>query len=109
MSQTEYRADDATRSALAEQLYTLIGRPVSEVRITRVTWSDGKRWVAVAFGTNRKEIPMREGGLHHQAAAILREAFPDATWSRAQDYDVRAGILREHLVRTPASLRGGKR
>lgn len=105
----QHQASDNTRRALDQQLYTLVGRHVGEVRITRVNWPDGKRWVATAFDRQGREIPMREGGLHHQAAIILCDAFPRADWSRAQDYDTRTGILTEHVVRMPASLRGGKR
>ncbi|MGP4085441.1 hypothetical protein [Streptomyces sp. KR55] len=109
-SQTsEYQATDDTRTALDQQLYTLFGRAVREVRITRVSWPDGKRWVAMAIGTHGGEIPLHDGGLHHQAAMVLRDAFPHANWSRAQDYDVATGTLREHLVRVPASLRGDDR
>lgn len=103
---TEFQADAATRSALAERLYILVGRSVKEARITRVRWPDGKRWVAMVLGHNGREVPLYDRGLHHQAAIILRDAFPHANWSRAQDYDVSTGILREHLVRRPADLRG---
>ncbi|GAB2714760.1 hypothetical protein [Streptomyces bullii] len=102
----EFQAAAATRSALDQQLYTLVGRSVKEVRITRVHWPDGKRWVAMVIGASGREVPLRDGGLHHQAAIILREAFPHANWSRAQDYDVATGVLREHRVRMPACLRG---
>ncbi|SMF85999.1 hypothetical protein [Streptomyces sp. Amel2xC10] len=108
-TQTEFAADAATKRALSEQLYTLVGRPVREVRITRVNWSDGYRWVAMAVGVGGTEVPLRDGGLHHTAALILRDAFPHANWNRAQDYHVATGILREHVVRTPASLRGERR
>lgn len=103
------RASAKTRRALDEQLYTLFGRPVRELRITRVTRPEGKKWVAMAIGTNGKEVPVFDGGLHRQAAHVLRDAFPHANWSRAQDYQVATGVLSEHVVRTPASLRGGRR
>lgn len=102
----EFQASATTLAALHERLYVLLGRRVREVRITRVTWTDGKRWVAMVIGTNGKEVPIFDGGLHHQAAVVLRDAFPDADWSVAQDYDVATGILRQHVVRVPASLRG---
>ncbi|MFF0597845.1 hypothetical protein [Streptomyces antibioticus] len=108
-TQTEFTVDAAKKRALREQLYTLVGRAVREIRLTRVNWPDGYRWVAMAVGVGGKEVPLREGGLHHVAALILRDAFPHANWTRAQDYDVTTGILREHLVRTPASLRGERR
>ncbi|WND34009.1 hypothetical protein RI578_06735 [Streptomyces sp. BB1-1-1] len=106
---TEFQADAGARRALEVQLYTLVGRPVAEIRITRVKWPEGKRWVALALAPNRREIPMREGGLHHQAAVILRHAFPSANWAVAQDYDVATGTLRQHVTPVPASLRRGRR
>ncbi|WP_406168972.1 hypothetical protein [Streptomyces sp. NBC_00996] len=105
----QFQADAATRSALDERLYILVGRSVKEIRITRVRWPQGKRWVALVIGRNGREVPLHEGGLHHQAAIVLRDAFPQANWSRAQDYDVATGVLREHLVRLPAGLRDGDR
>ncbi|SHI65660.1 hypothetical protein [Streptomyces sp. 3214.6] len=105
----EMKASAKTRRSLDEQLHTLFGRAVKEVRITRVTWPEGKKWVAMVIGTHGREIPVYDGGLHHQAAMVLRDAFPDANWSRAQDYTVAAGVLREHVIRTPSSLRGGQR
>ncbi|MGW0583526.1 hypothetical protein ACWD25_48210 [Streptomyces sp. NPDC002920] len=106
---TELRAKANTRGSLDEQLYTLFGRRVKEVRITRVTWPEGKRWVAMVIGTHGREIPIYDGGLHHNAAVVLRDAFPDANWSRAQDYDIATGVLSQHVVRMPASLRGDQR
>ncbi|WP_426568147.1 hypothetical protein [Streptomyces canus] len=104
-----FTADAAERAKLRELLYVLFAREVSEVRITRVRWPEGKRWVAMVIGTEGREIPVRDGGLHHTAAIILRDAFPHANWSVAQDYDATAGVLREHTVRMPASLRGDER
>ncbi|WP_128803674.1 MULTISPECIES: hypothetical protein [unclassified Streptomyces] len=99
-----HRAAGETVSALRQQLYTLVGRAVKEVRLTRVNWPDGKRWVATVFGLNGKEVPLYDRGLHHQAAMVLKEAFPQANWAVAQDYDVKSGVLREHVVRMPACL-----
>ena len=45
-------------------------------------------------------------GAHRTIAALLRRVFPEADWDRAHDYHVAAGILREHRVRVPDSLRG---
>ncbi|MFF3847991.1 hypothetical protein [Streptomyces sp. NPDC002328] len=101
---TRFEADARTRRALDQRLFTLVGRQVKEIRITRVNWPNGKRWVALVIGSTGREVPMFEGGLHHQAAIVLRDAFPHANWSRAQDYDVATGVLCEHVVRTPASL-----
>lgn len=102
----ELQANAATLAALHERLYVLFGRTVREVRITRVSWPDGKRWVAMVIGTHGREVPIFDGGLHHVAAVVLRDAFPDADWDVAQDYDVATGVLRQHVVRMPASLRG---
>ncbi|MEV7684511.1 hypothetical protein [Streptomyces bungoensis] len=103
---TEFMADDTKRSRLKQQLYTLVGRSVKEVRITRVRWPEGKRWVAMVIGSTGHEVPLHDGGLHHQAAIVLRDAFPHANWGRAQDYDVATGVLREHVTPMPATLRG---
>ncbi|MFD4258182.1 hypothetical protein ACFWR9_11265 [Streptomyces sp. NPDC058534] len=106
---TEFQADEAARRALDEQLYTLVGRPVREVRITRVRRNEGLRWVALVIGLNGKEVPLYDRGLHHTAAVILRAAFPDADWSVAQDYTVRTGSLTRRSTAMPAGLRGGRR
>ncbi|MGW6911488.1 hypothetical protein [Streptomyces sp. NPDC054940] len=108
-------ADAVTRDRLRGQLRELTGRVLAEVRITRVRWPEGLRWVAMALAdhrpyaraaTRRREVPLAEGALHHDIAILLRDAFPHADWSVAQDYDVTTGVLREHVVRLPACLRG---
>ncbi|MDX2749591.1 hypothetical protein PV413_03510 [Streptomyces scabiei] len=96
------QAKPVTRSALHQQLYTLIGRTVKEVRITRVRRQGHTRWVAMVIGVNGREVPLYDSGLHHQAAAILRDAFPHADWTAAQNYDVTTGTLTTHAVRRPA-------
>ncbi|MFJ9114431.1 hypothetical protein ACIRJO_02660 [Streptomyces sp. NPDC102394] len=101
----EFTATEEERRTLDQLLYILVGRSVKEVRITRVNWPEGKRWVTTVFGLNGKEVPLYERGLHKQAAIVLRDAFPDANWARAQDYDVKTGVLREHVVQLPAGLR----
>lgn len=106
---TTHEADEALRRSLDEQLYTLFGRSVKEVRITRVNWPEGKRWVAMVIGTHGREVPVRDGGLHQTAAIVLRDAFPNANWSRAQDYDVATGTLRQHVAPTPGRRRGETR
>ncbi|MET7477957.1 hypothetical protein ABZT17_26820 [Streptomyces sp. NPDC005648] len=105
---SEWTATAKERRALDEQLYTLVGRSVKEVRVTRVNWPKGYRWVTTFFGTNGREVPVFDRGLHHQAAVILREVFPRASWGRAQDYEVATGTLREHVVRLPSALREAK-
>ncbi|MEU7403846.1 hypothetical protein [Streptomyces sp. NPDC044948] len=106
---TEHQADATARRALDEQLYTLVGRAVREVRITRVRRSEGLRWVAMVIGSTGKEVRLYDRGLHHAAAVILREAFPTADWSTAQNYDVRTGTLTRRTTAAPAGLRGGRR
>ena len=106
---TTLQAADTVRRALDQQLYTLVGRPVREVRLTRVRRSEGLRWVALVVGLNGKEVPLYDHGLHHSAAVILREAFPGADWSAAQDYEVRTGTLTRRTTAAPAGLRGGRR
>lgn len=103
---TEFTATAEERRTLDQLLYILIGRSVKEVRITRVRWPEGKRWVAMVIGATGHEVPLYESGLHHQAASILQDAFPHANWGRAQDYDAATGVLREHVTPMPASLRG---
>lgn len=104
----------AARHRLASQLRQLIGRPIAELRITRVRWDDGLQWVVLPLAAvvirgvarGHREIPLAEGTLHRDIAVLVRDAFPHADWSRAQDYDVVTGVLREHIIRTPAALRG---
>jgi hypothetical protein len=105
----EFQAAEAKRDTLEQQLYILVGRAVKEVRITRVRWPEGKRWVALVIGVNGKEVPLYGSGMHYQAAIILRDVFPHANWSVAQDYDVGTGVLTEHRTVLPASLRGDDR
>ncbi|HEY6116152.1 MAG TPA: hypothetical protein VI172_09360 [Candidatus Dormibacteraeota bacterium] len=104
----EFKANAKERRSLDEQLHTLFGRAVKEVRITRVTWPEGKRWVAMVIGTHGGEVPVRDRGLHHTAAMVLRDVFPHANWGVAQDYDVATGVLREHVIRIPSTLGGGR-
>lgn len=99
------KAEEDARRALDQQLYILVGRTVKEVRITRVRWSGGTRWAAMAIGAGGNEIPLYEHGRAYQAAIILRQAFPDADWSVAQDYDAATGVLSEHVVREPSAVR----
>jgi hypothetical protein len=104
--------DDDQRLALHDRLRRITGRNLTEVRITRVRWNDGLRWVALALTVDpdppfaSREIPLAHGGQHREIALLLRNSFPHADWSRAQDYDVATGVLRQHVVRRPACLRG---
>ncbi|MFJ2004738.1 hypothetical protein [Streptomyces chartreusis] len=94
---------------LAEALRDITGfYSVTEVRITPARYGNGTVWCAMALASNRREIPL-PGELRKLVVDLLNRAFPSADWSRAQDYDVTAGILREHVVRLPACLRGGAR
>ncbi|MFJ1653452.1 hypothetical protein ACIOC2_19095 [Streptomyces sp. NPDC088337] len=107
--------DDSARDQVRAQLLAITGRALTEVRVTRVHWPDGPRWVALALvkyqpyptaPARRREIPLAEGSQHYDIALLLSQTFPDADWSLAQDYDVNAGVLRPHTVRLPACLRG---
>ena len=102
-------AQDDARRALDQQLYILVGRTVKEVRITHVPSSGGKRWAAMAIGAAGNEIPLYDHGRAYQAAIILRQAFPDANWLVAQDYDVATGVLSEHVTPSTADRQGGAR
>lgn len=107
----EYRAASSSRKALRADLRALTGRDLAEVRITPARYGDGTVWCVMALVTDadahrgRREVPLPKGA-HHTIAARLRMAFPDADWTRAQDYFPAVGLLREHLVRLPACLRG---
>ncbi|MFJ8153890.1 hypothetical protein [Streptomyces sp. NPDC094468] len=102
--------DPPIRDLVAVRLRELVGHAVTEVRITRVRWDESKRWVVMLLDErlpgSRRELPVDRGGLHHLVAILIRDAFPHADWSRAQDYDVVHGALREHVVRVPAALAG---
>jgi hypothetical protein len=93
-----------------ERLYDITGLTLAEVRITRVRWPEGLRWVAMTLAAHptaarkHREIPITEAGQHKTIALLLRDAFPHANWSRAQDYDVTTGLLREHTPRVPDCL-----
>jgi hypothetical protein len=108
---TEHAAPEATRLALRDSLRRITGRHLAEVRITCVRWEDGLRWVALALTIDRqppfghREVPLN-GDQHRKITRLLRDAFPLATWDRAQDYDVETGILREHVPQLPDCLRG---
>lgn len=112
---TTHTADTGTRDRLSSELRQLVGRPVTEVRVTRVQWPEGKRWVVALFHVDRKqpwkaqEMPVPEGRLHRVIALLIRNAFPHARWNRAQDYNVATGVLAEHVVRMPACLTGEER
>lgn len=105
----EWTATDSQRRALDQRIYLLIGRSAKELRITRVNWSDGPRWVTTVFGLNGKEVPLWDRGLHLQAALVLKDAFPQADWSIAQNYDVTTGILHPHLPVPPRFIRKAAR
>lgn len=93
------------RDRVLRQLRAITGRDVSEVRVTPVGDGNATAWCAMALGTDRREIPLP--GRSREVAALLRESFPAARWSVAQDYDVAAGVLTEHVVRVPACLLDG--
>ncbi|MFF9097614.1 hypothetical protein ACF1AX_31390 [Streptomyces sp. NPDC014802] len=107
--------DTARRQAIRDELRRITGRYLSEVRITRVRWDNGQRWVALALTVDpqppfgHREIPLSDGKKHKKIAVLLRDAFPHANWAVAQDYDVTTGVLTEHIVRVPACLGGDER
>ncbi|MGV4984560.1 hypothetical protein ACVB8X_14155 [Streptomyces sp. NRAIS4] len=108
----EHTADESKRLVLRDDLRRIIGRAIAEVRITRVRWQDSLRWVALALSVDPKppfghrEVPLTDGDQHREIALLLRDAFPHANWSVAQDYDVETGTLREHVTPLPECLRG---
>lgn len=99
-------AGKRTGHRVAEALRDITGfYAVTEVRITPARYGDGTVHCAMALASNRREIPL-PGHSRREVVDLLNTAFPGADWSRAQDYDVTAGVLREHVVRLPACLRG---
>jgi hypothetical protein len=104
----KWTATGSQRRALDQRIYLLVGRRATEVRITRVNWPGGARWVTTVFGLGGREVPLYARGLHLQAALVLKDVFPDADWSTAQDYDVKTGVLRQHVAPAPAGLREDK-
>ncbi|MFJ4365118.1 hypothetical protein ACIP4S_13300 [Streptomyces chartreusis] len=94
---------------LAEALREITGfYAVTEVRITPARYGNGTVHCAMALASNRREIPL-PGAVRKEVVDLLNSAFPGADWSRAQDYNVTAGVLSEHVVRLPACLRGDAR
>lgn len=104
------RLDGYAAARVRDVLDALTGHDLAEVRITSVNWPDGPQWVAMTLTADplavraRREIPLEEGSQHKAIAFLLRDAFPDADWFRAQDYDVTTGVLREHTPRIPSCL-----
>lgn len=107
--------DTSRRLAIRNDLRRITGRLLAEVRITRVRWDNGLRWVALALTVDpqppfgHREVPLADGSQHKRIALLLRDAFPHANWAVAQDYDVATGVLTEHVVRIPACLGGEER
>lgn len=113
MSTRTQRLDDAAREHLRERLRVITGRVLAEVRITSVRWDDGLRWCVTPLAVDRRsparrrEVPVPQGRDHHDIATLLCNAFPDAGWDVAQDYDVTFGVLTEHITLIPSVLLGG--
>ncbi|MGW3152712.1 hypothetical protein [Streptomyces sp. NPDC001089] len=110
---TRHVAGARLRARLQRTLSAITGRALVELRVTRLRWSDGGvHWVAMALvaagrdDAARRELPLAGGGLHQELARVLRDAFPRADWGVAQDYDVTAGVLTEHVTHMPMCLRG---
>jgi len=108
-ARTTFQADAGARRALHQQLYVLVGREVREVRVARVTWRSGQRWRAMVVGQTGREVPLYEPAMHHLIAQLLREAFPQADWDTAQDYNARTGVLTRHITQLPDALAGDPR
>lgn len=106
-----HRADARTCHRLRNRLTEILRRTPHEIRVTHVRWGDGSRWCVLALTVRTqppfslREIPIADGDHHRAIADLLKDAFPDAWWDRAQDYDVADGVLREHITQLPACLR----
>ncbi|MFI5973589.1 hypothetical protein [Streptomyces sp. NPDC051452] len=100
-------AGQRTRRRLVSALNEITRSSVAEIRITPARYGDGTVWCAMALTAGRREVPLP--GHARQVASLIREAFPLADWSRAQDYHVTSGVLREHVTPMPAALNGGER
>lgn len=103
---TEHTVDASTRLVLRDDLRRITGRILAEVRITPALYGGGTGFCAMALDDRRREVPLP--GVQQAVADRVRRAFLRADWSRAQDYNVTTGVLREHVVRLPASLRGDR-
>jgi hypothetical protein len=83
------------------------GRRVAKVRVTPVVSSrDGRMrqfWTVLALDAAGCEIPLP--GLVVPVTNLLRAAFPDANWERAQNYNVTTGRLTLYRPRRPECLR----
>ncbi|MFI1767469.1 hypothetical protein ACH41H_36220 [Streptomyces sp. NPDC020800] len=104
--QQHLTAGKRTRTRLREQIHEIARRKVIEIRITPALYGGGTVWCAIAIGADRREVPLP--GHTRRVVALLREAFPLAAWDKPQDYTVATGVLREHHVQLPASLRGDR-
>lgn len=112
-TEAQHIATARQRDRLRRTLLDITGQELVEVRITRPRWNDDNlHWVAMALTAGRqpgaapREVPLTEGGHHRRIGLLLRAAFPHADWSVAQDYDVTAGALTEHVTAMPYCLRG---
>lgn len=98
-------AGKRVRDRVARQLREITDRQdVAEVRVTPARYGRGTVWCAMAIAVNRREIPLP--GCAGEIAALIRNAFPAADWDRVQDYDVEAGVLKEHPTAVPECLAG---
>ncbi|MCM1977178.1 hypothetical protein [Streptomyces sp. G1] len=101
---TATRLGPATTRVLRDDLKRITGRALSEVRITPARYDRSTVYCAMALDRQGREVPLP--GMQRAVVGAVRRCFPDADWSRAQDYDVVTGILRQHVVRLPACLEG---
>ncbi|WAZ20232.1 hypothetical protein STRCI_001333 [Streptomyces cinnabarinus] len=101
---TDHTLDDSHRLVLRDDLQRITGRILTEVRITQTLYGGGIAYCAMALDEQRREVPLP--GIQRDVVDRVRRAFNRADWSRAQDYNVTVGVLREHVVRRPACLRG---
>ncbi|WP_327377957.1 hypothetical protein OG393_30770 [Streptomyces sp. NBC_01216] len=90
---------------ITARVTALAGTGIGELRLTPYQRGTTRFWCVMALGVDRREVPLPQGAPRRLSDA-LREAFPAARWDRAQDYDVRSGILTEHVIVLPEILKG---
>ncbi|MEU9208488.1 hypothetical protein AB0D27_11175 [Streptomyces sp. NPDC048415] len=99
-----HKAHVLTRKRLSERLREFVLQVPAEVRLTPAAWGDGTAWCVMVLGSDRREIPA--AGHTRQIARLIRKAFPEADWTRPQNYAPATGVLTEHVMPMPPQTAG---